>query len=223
MATLIIKDKKEFDQQVWQLDAEWDTNEQYNDWMKRASDALQRIYNAIEDVEEIDSDDFYTMGDVINMLNNVNVDAEPQAEAWVVSMGDFEDKYDCDVLDYEQKRVLCERASHIMQNDGMAEYYWLAIEAAAEEAGLKERTPIAHYAFVDKETGERFSGTFKLDEEHEDGAFDDGRKIWSHCFSSAQCYYEIMLVEGDDVPSAYRVIDGENHDEQIEEQDMWIE
>lgn len=129
MATLHINNRKEFDEAVFQTSTEFDTA-RYNEWRKTASEALQRIYTKIEDMDGIDTEDFYTLGDVLNLLCHITIDAEHTAETWTVSKDDF-NRYDLSHLTDKEVNALIDRAAHIAQNDGMGEHFNEAIRLAA--------------------------------------------------------------------------------------------
>lgn len=69
--TLII-DPKRFDSAVWQNETGF-TQKNYNAWLKGASRTLQDIYDAIDGSDEVSPDQLYILGDVINMLNNIQI------------------------------------------------------------------------------------------------------------------------------------------------------
>lgn len=70
-AKLII-DAAAFDMAVWNSETDF-TQRSYNLWLNKASDALQRIYDELEDSENIDIEDLYILGDVINMLDTTKI------------------------------------------------------------------------------------------------------------------------------------------------------
>ncbi len=70
-AKLII-DAKAFDKAVWNTETDF-TQKSYNSWLSGASDALQRIYDELDDCETIDSSDLYILGDIINMLGTTQI------------------------------------------------------------------------------------------------------------------------------------------------------
>lgn len=70
-AKLII-DAAAFDMAVWNSETDF-TQQSYNLWLNEASDALQRIYDELEDSENIDIKDLYILGDVINMLDTTKI------------------------------------------------------------------------------------------------------------------------------------------------------
>lgn len=70
-AKLII-DAAAFDMAVWNSETDF-TQQSYNLWLNEASGALQRIYDELEDSENIDIEDLYILGDVINMLGTTKI------------------------------------------------------------------------------------------------------------------------------------------------------
>lgn len=70
-AKLFIQPEK-FDMAVWNTKSGFSTNE-YNSWLKTASCALQRIYDTLEENENIESSDLYLLGDVINILDTIKI------------------------------------------------------------------------------------------------------------------------------------------------------
>lgn len=137
MQKLIID--KQFDQQVWQTETEFD-NEKYNEWLTdTAIDSLKSIYAIISDREDdIAADDVYVLGDVINMLEHTRIEkAEPRGEAWTVTAEDFTTRYDCSEVDDEQMAKMIDHVTHGMgNNDCMAECFWMHIDMEAEDNGL---------------------------------------------------------------------------------------
>lgn len=139
MATLQIGNRKEFDQQVWQLDSQFDT-EKYNVWLhETATKALQRIYDILEEQDDlVPADEFYMLGDVINLLNAITVDADHRAESWTCTAGDF-DGYDTSNIDEdEMEQMIDEVAKGMQNNDSVSECYWMHVEMVAEQHGCPE-------------------------------------------------------------------------------------
>lgn len=69
---ILIIDPKRFDSAVWQNETGF-TQKNYNAWLKGASCTLQDIYDAIDGSDEVSPDQLYILGDVINMLNNIQI------------------------------------------------------------------------------------------------------------------------------------------------------
>ena len=69
---ILIIDPKRFDSAVWQDETRF-TQKNYNAWIKGASRTLQDIYDAIDGSDEVSPDQLYILGDVINMLNNIQI------------------------------------------------------------------------------------------------------------------------------------------------------
>lgn len=69
---ILIIDPKRFDSDVWQNETGF-TQKNYNAWLKGASRTLQDIYDAIDGSDEVSPDQLYILGDVINMLNNIQI------------------------------------------------------------------------------------------------------------------------------------------------------
>lgn len=69
---ILIIDPKRFDSAVWQNETGF-TQKNYNAWLKGASRTLQDIYDAIDGSDEVPPDQLYILGDVINMLNNIQI------------------------------------------------------------------------------------------------------------------------------------------------------
>lgn len=137
MNELIINSRTEFDYAVWQTKNEETFD--YNAWKKRASEALQRVYNCIDADDPVDTADLNVLGDVINMLDHINIDAEPQAGTWTVTIDDFY-KYDTHKLTEDQKRAMVNKAARALQNnDYVADCYWECISYAAEEFGCVDK------------------------------------------------------------------------------------
>lgn len=73
METLTVH-PKEFDHAVWQTETGFDTK-QYNEWKTEAVMALERIYEACEENDDVvASDDYYILGDVINLLRTIRIE-----------------------------------------------------------------------------------------------------------------------------------------------------
>lgn len=83
-STLNINNRKAFDQAVFQTDTEFDTLK-YNEWKDNATKALQRIYDQIDDIPSIETADCYILGDIINLLSDMTIDADHRAETWTVT------------------------------------------------------------------------------------------------------------------------------------------
>lgn len=69
---ILIIDPKRFDSAVLQNETGF-TKKNYNAWLKDASRTLQDIYDAIDGSDEVSPDQLYILGDVINMLNNIQI------------------------------------------------------------------------------------------------------------------------------------------------------
>lgn len=86
MATLKITNRAEFDEQVWQTKNNWSSRE-YNEWLQTSAiPSLQRIYDDFMESDDAEQErrayagetattaDLYVLGDIINMLTNMNVE-----------------------------------------------------------------------------------------------------------------------------------------------------
>lgn len=69
---ILIIDPKRFDFAVWQ-DKTGFTQKNYNAWLKGASRNLQDIYDAIDGSDDVSPEQLYLLGDVINMLNAIEI------------------------------------------------------------------------------------------------------------------------------------------------------
>lgn len=172
-STLNISDRKGFDQAVFSTDTQLDTAK-YNEWKQNAVKALQRICNymdqiSCDDAREVEPErpsdtDLYIFGDIINLLTDMTIDAEHRAETWTVTADDFYD-YDLSSLSEEEIKELIDNAAHLAQNDGMADYYWEAIHAAAENIGLLTAEDLylnhnALYVYLRKKYPDNYSKIF---------------------------------------------------------------
>lgn len=71
-AGILIIDPKRFDSEVWQNETEF-TQKNYNTWLKGASRTLQDIYDVLDESDDVSPDQLYILGDVINMLNAIEI------------------------------------------------------------------------------------------------------------------------------------------------------
>ena len=71
-AGILIIDPKRFDSEVWQSETEF-TQKNYNTWLKDASRTLQDIYDVLDESDDVSPDQLYILGDVINMLNAIEI------------------------------------------------------------------------------------------------------------------------------------------------------
>lgn len=71
-AGILIIDPKRFDSEVWQSETEF-TQKNYNTWLKGASRTLQDIYDVLDESDDVNPDQLYILGDVINMLNAIEI------------------------------------------------------------------------------------------------------------------------------------------------------
>lgn len=71
-AGILIIDPKRFDSEVWQSETEF-TQKKYNSWLKGASRTLQDIYDVLDESDDVSLDQLYILGDVINMLNAIEI------------------------------------------------------------------------------------------------------------------------------------------------------
>lgn len=71
-AGILIIDPKRFDSEVWQSETEF-TQKNYNTWLKGASCTLQDIYDVLDESVDVSPDQLYILGDVINMLNAIEI------------------------------------------------------------------------------------------------------------------------------------------------------
>lgn len=67
---------KRFDEAVWQSNTDFN-QQSYNSWLQTASTSLQRIYNMLEDNDDVNTSDLYILGDVINILDNIEIKIKP--------------------------------------------------------------------------------------------------------------------------------------------------
>lgn len=153
MAILKIQNTNEFDQQVWQYETEF-TNEQYQKAIDNFAEVAQRIYDAIDQCEEIDVDttDLYQLGDLINMLSNIKVETAPQSDTdaeyvghcWDCTREDFESEeyanYDLSGKSDEEVRQMIDEVADMMQNDYVSSMYWQCVNDVAEAHGLTKNT-----------------------------------------------------------------------------------
>lgn len=141
MATLQIGNRKEFDQQVWQTETDFN-NAKYTEWLRNAAETLQRIKNVIEGdayPTDITPTDANILGDVINMLESIEVDSDYRADSWTCTAGDF-GNYDTSHIDEEEMETMINEVAKGMQNDGnVSDTYWDIIEYIAEQHGCKEQ------------------------------------------------------------------------------------
>ena len=63
---------KRFDSAVWQ-DEKGFTQKNYNTWLKGASRTLQDIYDTLGGNYDVSPEQWYVLGDVINMLNAIEI------------------------------------------------------------------------------------------------------------------------------------------------------
>lgn len=72
-ATLIVNNSEKFSDDIWQYKSDF-TETQWKESIDNFADNLQDIYNWLTCNEEFDMDDkLYILGDVINMLNSIDV------------------------------------------------------------------------------------------------------------------------------------------------------
>ena len=71
-AGILVIDPKRFDSEVWQSETEF-TQKNYNTWLKDASRTLQDIYDVLDESDDVSPDQLYILGDVINMLNAIEI------------------------------------------------------------------------------------------------------------------------------------------------------
>ena len=71
-AGILTIDPKRFDSEVWQSETEF-TQKNYNTWLKGASRTLQDIYDVLDESDDVSPDQLYILGDVINMLNAIEI------------------------------------------------------------------------------------------------------------------------------------------------------
>ena len=75
-AGILTIDLKHFDEAVWQNNTDFN-QQSYNSWLQTASTSLQRIYNLLEDNDDVNTSDLYILGDVINILDNIEIKIKP--------------------------------------------------------------------------------------------------------------------------------------------------
>lgn len=75
-ATLVIKDNKKFENDIWQTCENWEGNAKWNECIKYQSNILQKLYNQLLQTEDYcdGCEELYVLGDVINILNNIDVE-----------------------------------------------------------------------------------------------------------------------------------------------------
>lgn len=73
MAKLIITDKAKFDEEVWQTKTDFNA-EKYAQWLRTAIDNLQAAKETLEEQGCDNSVDPYVLGDIANMLCNLQVE-----------------------------------------------------------------------------------------------------------------------------------------------------
>ena len=209
MAILKIQDTKEFDQQVWQYETGF-TNEQYQKAIDNFAEVAQRIYDAIGQCEEIDVDttDLYQLGDLINMLSNIKVESEHQAECKTCTIGDFEE-YDLSGLtDEEKDRLVNEVAHYMSNNDCVSECYWLTVEEVSEAHSLKKwYSPSEH----DKDIVEYVSKHTCIDQREIDLAYDYMEKWRCPLDHASQRVYDAVASAIDDWLEDNCIATDENH------------
>ncbi len=71
-AGILVINPKRFDEAVWQSNTNFNQRS-YNSWLQTASTSLQRIYNMLENNEDVNTSDLYILGDVINILDNIEI------------------------------------------------------------------------------------------------------------------------------------------------------
>lgn len=69
---ILIIDPKRFDSAVWKYETGF-IQKNYNTWLKSASRTLQDIYDAIDGSDDVSQEQLYLLGDVINMLNAIEI------------------------------------------------------------------------------------------------------------------------------------------------------
>ena len=71
-AGILTIDPKRFDSEVWQSETGF-TQKNYNTWLEDASHTLQNIYDVLDGSGDVSPDQLYILGDVINMLNAIEI------------------------------------------------------------------------------------------------------------------------------------------------------
>lgn len=72
-ATLIVNNSEKLSNDIWQCNNDF-TEKQWKDAINSFADNLQDIYNWLNENEDFDMDNkLYILGDVINMLNSIDV------------------------------------------------------------------------------------------------------------------------------------------------------
>ena len=71
-AGILTIDPKRFDSEVWQSETGF-TQKNYNSWLEGASRTLQGIYDVLDGSDDVNPDQLYILGDVINMLNAIEI------------------------------------------------------------------------------------------------------------------------------------------------------
>lgn len=71
-AGILTIDPKRFDSEVWQSETGF-TQKNYNTWLEGASRTLQDIYDVLDGSGDVSPDQLYILGDVINMLNAIEI------------------------------------------------------------------------------------------------------------------------------------------------------
>ena len=71
-AGILIIDPKRFDSEVWQSETGF-SQKNYNTWLENASRTLQGIYDVLDGSGGVSPDQLYILGDIINMLNAIEI------------------------------------------------------------------------------------------------------------------------------------------------------
>lgn len=103
MVKLIITDKKQFDEDVWQTDADF-TAEEYQTWLQQATDSIQRCKEQLEDEAGGDGDT-YILGDIANLLSSTKVVLhEPHEDESLTRMDSA--SFKCILGEYDIEKVI---------------------------------------------------------------------------------------------------------------------
>ena len=75
-AILLIRNSKEFEDDIWQYGVSCAPNFNNNQWksvIESFAESLQNIYHCIDNGEEVDDSNLYVLGDVINLFQSIDV------------------------------------------------------------------------------------------------------------------------------------------------------
>lgn len=72
--TLLINHNAKFQEDIWQTNEDWEMVD-WNKSIRYQADVLQNLYDELSETEEYSGgcEELYVLGDVINMLNSIDV------------------------------------------------------------------------------------------------------------------------------------------------------